>query len=238
MVANKTRGAVLDLEQVDKVSFIAASASFRTFLHPNTGSCKLLLNSDEDLSMLSGSIATSYLLAEVSHTYATAQSTIVLSFFCEEHSSRDSGVETMMTSLLTQLISHRIIQQHEPALFDIDEGNEAQALQQNKLKALCDIFIHLIDQVPEDTIVLCIVDSITKYESRARRKDTETVLKTLIDLASPSATNGHHSTFKFLVAASDISIFTKLFGKDVLDIPRNVDGSRHGIVDLRSLEGV
>ncbi|KAJ5153116.1 uncharacterized protein N7482_009594 [Penicillium canariense] len=89
---------------------------------------------------------------------------LVLHFFCGQHSAATdhlNGPTGLMRSVITQLL-------YSGRQFNIDfidSRTYRESLEAHSLRYLCDTFCKLIEQLPLDTNVFCILDGISLYET-------------------------------------------------------------------------
>ncbi|KAH8629943.1 hypothetical protein IG631_14520 [Alternaria alternata] len=148
--------------------------------------------------------------------------TIAISFFCAEHlDPRDphQGAQGIVRSLIAQLLvcynefDSRLIKQ----LLNSDLDH---------LKPLCATLEIMINELPEEVVLTCIIDAITMHEdSEARCKKVESVLDTLIGIAGSD--DERKCVFKLLVTSPRVSrrYSTRTGGKacaSVLTMPEKV----------------
>jgi hypothetical protein len=129
------------------------------------------------------------------------QATIVnLYFFCRENSDwdddLDNGSEGLMNSLLAQLL-------RQYKTFYLSEIEDLSNLDTQNIKQLLRIFKELIEQLPEEVIVFCTLDSLSMYESAEFEKVTETLTAKLIAMVRRRAKLGG-CTFKLLLTAPGV----------------------------------
>lgn len=88
---------------------------------------------------------------------------VVLHFFCGQHTTTQdsmSGPKGLIRSLIAQLL-------YCGKQFDIDfidSRTYRESLEAQSLPHLCDTFCKLIEQLPLDTSVFCVVDGVSLYE--------------------------------------------------------------------------
>lgn len=120
-------------------------------------------------------------------------------FFCGTHNTSSDpigGPAGLIRCLITQLLTLRE--------FDIDFvrfglGNEQ--LQQENLAALCGVFKGLVTQLP-GTILFCIIDNVSLFETEPWRSQMQDVLRSLTLLAEDKLLG---AVFKLLVTSPGVS---------------------------------
>jgi len=125
--------------------------------------------------------------------------TIAISFFCAEHVETGDpyrGARSIMKSLIAQLLaSYR---------FDIRVMAALQEADFDHVKTLCAGFKLLVDSLPAEIVLVCIVDAITVHEeSESRSRKVEFVLEALAGLASSE--EGRECVFKLLLTCPRVS---------------------------------
>lgn len=79
-----------------------------------------------------------------------------------------------MRNLIGQLL------QSHPG-FDLSAVTKLRQLRRDDVHGLCGVFHELIQQLPDDVIVFCIVDGVTEFEDRMALKETgEEVVRALV----------------------------------------------------------
>ncbi|KAJ5580214.1 uncharacterized protein N7459_006199 [Penicillium hispanicum] len=105
---------------------------------------------------------------------------IVLHYFCGLHGTlyqADSvaGPNGLIRSLIAQMLCTR----HKFDLEFINTPWFAQSIQTHSLSMLCHTFSQLVEQLPRDTVILCILDGVTEFESEQWWADFRDVLDAL-----------------------------------------------------------
>jgi hypothetical protein len=124
---------------------------------------------------------------------------VVLHHFCRRHvSSRDplQGPQGLMRSLLCQIL--RLFQNQINLGFTSSRRYREQ-LDSHNLHIMCDCFVKIIRQLPADTVLFCIIDSIDCFEKREWADDCRHVIRELQDILYD---NGIGPVFKLLVTSN------------------------------------
>lgn len=110
-------------------------------------------------------------------TQPSGNNIYILAFFCSAHTRStdpDAGPSGMMRNLIGQLL------QSHPG-FDLSAVTKLRQLRRDDVHGLCGVFHELIQQLPDDVIVFCIVDGVTEFEDRMALKETgEEVVRALV----------------------------------------------------------
>lgn len=123
----------------------------------------------------------------------------IVYFFCGTHNtSGDSlgGPAGLVRSLIAQLLTLR--------KFDIDFirfGPWNERIQRNDLAVLCAVFRELVTQLP-DTILFCIIDEVSLFETDQWRSQMLEVMRSLTLLAGDEILG---AVFKLLVTSPGVS---------------------------------
>jgi hypothetical protein len=126
--------------------------------------------------------------------------TIAISFFCAEHldpKDPHQGAQGIIKSLIAQLLV---------CYNEFDSRLIKQLLKSdlNHLEPLCATLKSMINELPEEVVLTCIIDAITMHEdSEARCKKVESVLDTLIGIAGSD--DERKCVFKLLVTSPRVS---------------------------------
>lgn len=134
------------------------------------------------------------------------QSTIVLHFFCGQHVTFDDplrGPHGLLRSLICQLLLYPNTQ--EPNLEMLSQQELYNDLRAHELDALRHLFQQLIQQIPTGTLVFCIIDGISEYETRMNNsnEDLRSVVETLQSITHEQTQFG--PTFKVLLTSANRS---------------------------------
>lgn len=176
------------LAEADKARAAALikNSTFKNFV-TSTSSSTLLVNGNEDLSSAEGVSPLSLVaarLAQISEKNETPKS-LTLRYFCAEHNPYDtehqtsSPAETMMASLTGQLISHMLSRSIEVDLSFLSQENWG-LLGNLNLKIICTVFLELLNQLPTKTIVFCILDEVSLYDTGVPKQGTDAVIRRLV----------------------------------------------------------
>lgn len=153
-------------------------------------STSILVNGHEDLSTAEGTSPLSLITARFAVLAETSNSVFVVRYFIDQHRPKldNSPFQSsvgMMASLVCQLLS-QMIKRNIPvnlaflAPFDWERAGKLN------LNITCNIFHHLTYQLPPKSVLVCLIDEITLYETAALAKDTDAVIRRLTRLVRES----------------------------------------------------
>ncbi|KAL4768475.1 hypothetical protein BDW60DRAFT_219619 [Aspergillus nidulans var. acristatus] len=130
-----------------------------------------------------------------------SENIITLAFFCGAHArptDSHSGPQGTMRSLVAQLL------ESHPG-FDLQTVRKVAQLRGDDVHGLCEIFHNLIDQLPADVVVFCVVDGVTAFEERmGLRESGEEVVQALVRTVQECAQKkpvGGRCVFKLLLTS-------------------------------------
>lgn len=150
-------------------------------------------------------------------------------FFCGQHldsKDPDTGLDGLMRSLIAQLLVAY-------PKFDYSTVQRLRHINPDSVRSLCEIFFVLVMQIPTETMVFCMIDGITFYESSPTRlKDAHKVVQTLVDVSRSCGENG--CIFKVLLTSPGNSraVYKELDKADVIWMPRKV-ASQGGFTSMK-----
>ncbi|KAI3539073.1 hypothetical protein CSPX01_09200 [Colletotrichum filicis] len=200
-VATQIRlGSRLTGKQKAKAATLIRHESFKLFMTNATSSSCLLVNGRDDTAAVDGISPLSLVAAQATQSFMAAGDTstpfYVINWFCAEHkpalvagnnARTDRCPSKMMTSLIGQLLEKMIDSGVEVDLSFIYDS-KWRHVEQLKPTTLCSVFARLVEQLPQGSILLCIVDEIVLYETRVLESDTNVVMGKLARLAKKLCT--------------------------------------------------
>ncbi|KXH49277.1 hypothetical protein CNYM01_06993 [Colletotrichum nymphaeae SA-01] len=216
-VATQIRlGNRLTNKQKAKAATLIRHESFKSFMTNTTSSSCLLVNGRDDTAAVDGISPLSLVAAQATESFMAAgdPSTpfYVINWFCAEHkpalvagnnAETDRCPSRMMTSLVGQLLEKMIDSGVELGLSFMYES-KWRHVEQLKPTTLFSVFVGLVEQLPRGSILLCIVDEIVLYETRALESDTEVVMGKLARLAEKLSTGPQ--IFKLLTTCQNTAL--------------------------------
>jgi hypothetical protein len=230
-------GTALDDQGQAKAASLINNADFKAYMTEHDFSAPLLVNGNDDMSAAEGLSPLSLVSAKLARMSEQTESAIALSYFCSEHpvygrrSSPISAPVEMMSTLLGQLIS----QMHQsPGGLDVSflENIQWKKVEVLDPKALFAVFVELVQQLPEDTLVFCIIDEPVLYETAPCRQTTMDIFRRLTRLVRKSS----RFIFKFLVTCRgrSMAIYEHFIGHtvDMEELVEEEDSSAWTIANM------
>lgn len=229
-----TAGATSTLRFQTRSKQIAEAKEFRRWFTTNHSSM-LCVNGSTTQDALS---PTAYLVALLVQSLQS-EKVLVLPFFCGLHTDSShlndheiGGPLLLLRALLAQVLSIKDIDEKQYLSFLVED--DIQAMEDAAFSRYLEIFIELLGCLMEDyNGIVIMLDGIEYYDISWRRE----VKKLFKRLAK--ATNGDTSiqgSLKvLLMASSHSSLFRKIRGNDILEMPDELDGEGSGFESLGEL---
>ena len=197
-----------DLEQVSRIGKnvrssshmhslrLLSHSSFRTWLKSNESQGLLVDGNNSSSERIS---AFSIVCATLVQSLEDTQQATPLAFFCSLHTGESAslrGPQGLMRSLLHQLLPLQD--------FDLTFVNDsyAEKVHSQDLLCLCDLFQRLVDQLDEDRVLFCVIDSVSSFEKQRYGDGIFLVVDRLLMLTRRL---GSALVFKLLLAGPKVS---------------------------------
>lgn len=200
----------LSIDDQNRAVALMRSSKLRSWL-TSISSAALLLNGNSKVVRRS---PVSFVSAKLADALRTKGPLIGLRFFCGEHQNEsqdpDASPPGMMNSLLAQLL-----EQHNE--FNLVDVRHLDKVKNDDVASLCSVFGKLVAQLPQQTILFCIIDAVSYYEDTGRRGELLTAVGSLLRLAAKDL----DCVFKLLLTSPGRSRHVcKLFDKHgIFDLP-------------------
>ena len=152
------------------------------------------------------------------------RSFITLYWFCGSHfNGPNCNALGMVHSLICQLLSHSTLD------FTLEKQHKSDT---KDLKKMLKLLKKLLQQVPKDTLMVCIIDGISYYEGEHLHRDTCRTIRRLVRL-----TRAGEPVLKLLITSPTRTIHVHRDSGveervDVIDMPSRVDGAKQGFDQL------
>lgn len=232
--ANLKHGLAMAIPDQDRAVHIIQSETLHLWLGTPTSSI-LLINSNRpgsnglrsSVSFVSAKLADTLRLARKS-----AEAPIInLHFFCGEHANWRDDPDNSPTGLMASLLAQLLTQYRD---FDLSEIINLDKMDTDNINNLLVVFTKLVARLPKETMVFCIIDSVSVYEAGETADDVEVLLDGLIALAR-GMTGGKHCVLKLLLTAPVSLRSDAVDGLDeheVLHVPERLE-KRGGFTDMK-----
>jgi hypothetical protein len=212
----------LRVRQQDRIKWIMTSTKMREWL-TSTRSRVLLINGNTDATELES--PTTFLAGKFLEAVESMQSVISMYYFCSFHrsSSDEPGADGigMLRCLLVQLLEAR-----KAWILPFANDEDLEDFDCYDIEATCKLFHELLQKLPKDTVLFCVIDAINFYERDDKREDFLSVIDHLVWEVEQATT----ITIKLLFTCPSRSAFVKDFvgDEDILNVPESVDGDGQG----------
>jgi hypothetical protein len=246
---NLEHGLALPLSDQDRAVYIMQSEILQSWLQTPKSSALLINGQRHGSNGLRTAVSfVSAKLADALHqARKTAQKRLIsLHFFCAEHANWRDDPDNVPAGVMTSLLAQLLTQFRD---FDLSDMKHLSTLDTDDIQQLLRVFKKLIGQLPRETMVFCIVDSVSVYEGDWA-DECDVLLQSLIDIAHHrSARRG--CVFKLLVT-SQIRLQSEAVedldpDREILRLPDRLEkkggftdmkwdlGAGHDIADLAEL---
>jgi hypothetical protein len=199
------RGHSLSSEAISHAATMFQTSQVQQLLHsPESG--VVLVNGCSDRSQHTKISPMTYVCATLTHALRrSAGVNVVLAFFCGQHSTSTDdlvGPQGLMRSLVTvlvlSLVQNEYISDSAPIYFSAFGGD----LEELSFQDTCQLFYRLIERVPKEVGVYCVVDGISYYERPAWKGDYDLMMECFGGIIANKATA---AVFKLLLTSPTMS---------------------------------
>jgi hypothetical protein len=221
-------GERLDEDNKARAVAMIQNARFGEFMAEYLASSSLLVNGRADLSSTEGLSPLSFVAAKLVRISegidAPSGSPYVVEYFCNQHlpfssSSPIPPPVEMMASLFSQLLAQMIEKGLDVDLSMLTMG-DWQKIQKLNLKALCDIFRELTYQLPPNSVLLCVIDDLARYEITPFMRETDAIIRRLTRLVQKH----EQIVFKLLVTCEGRALeISKYFTNQTVDLDEEIE---------------
>lgn len=221
-------GDAFDEGKKARAAAMIKHTKFEEFMAEYLASSSLLINGRADIGSLEGMSPLSYVTAKLAAISERMDSPpgppYVVKYFCDQHppfvdNSPIPPPVTMMASLVGQLLTQMIENEVDIDLSMLTK-RDWQEVEKPSLKVLCRIFRELTDQLPPNSVVLCILDDLAQYEIGPFMDDTDTIARRLTRLAA----RHDQIVFKLLVTCRGRALeISKYFINQTADLGEEVE---------------
>jgi hypothetical protein len=199
------RGRSLNREAISHAASMFQTTQVRQLLH-SLESGVVLVNGCSDRSQNTKISPITHVCATLTDALRRSDSTsVVLAFFCGQHStSKDDlmGPQGLMRSLvahlLLSLVQNECISESAPIWVSAFQGD----FEELSFKDICQLFYHLVELVPKQIMVYCVVDGISYYERDVWKGDYDLMMECF---GSIIANKAIAAVFKLLLTSPTVS---------------------------------
>ncbi|KAK1727017.1 uncharacterized protein BDZ83DRAFT_613952 [Colletotrichum acutatum] len=180
-------GDSLNKKQKETLEIITACHLYKSFMNAKKRTCRLLINAREDYDTLG---AARHLAAKIMANpgFIREPSTIVIGWFCDiqglveyKDPSKPCHSRGMMAGLVCQLLDEMMGRNINCDLSFIRHAKWADIKSFN-LQRLIKVFVTLMNQLPKESQVICVLDEIYHYVNWDARHDAFNAIRGLVAL--------------------------------------------------------
>ncbi|ETS84739.1 hypothetical protein PFICI_02764 [Pestalotiopsis fici W106-1] len=182
-------------EDRGRIQQLLENQIFREWM-ARSNSTRLLVHGDfrtpQDISPLS------VICTILSYAFRNAGSNMIgLVFFCGQHQAWDEfqGASAMMRSLIAQLMTQFSFDPMPPT-----QQFSLQDLDGDDIHVLCDLFTILVQQLPPNRRIFCLIDGINLYEKERYLEEMSIAIMNLVNMVDQSSQR-LMPTFKLLLTS-------------------------------------
>ncbi|KAI0407319.1 hypothetical protein F4802DRAFT_555016 [Xylaria palmicola] len=226
-------GSDLSLKGQDRIVYVIESEALKAWLLNSKNSALLIRGNAEHLE--SDESAISFVAAHLVQSTQKAQHAshvVGLFWFTKQHQNKYSDANANVHGIMRSLIGQLVHGYGEFDLYFIKRSHAIAIREDNNIKTLCDIFDNLVYQLPEKTIVFCVIDGLSCLEY-GEKHDVQFVVQRLLSIVRHSNENG--SLFKLVLthAGGTFRAATTFVGRgEILDVPEDGNGKGMGFTKL------
>ncbi|KAI0198182.1 hypothetical protein F4808DRAFT_265975 [Astrocystis sublimbata] len=223
-------GLALDEMKKARAAALAIHPKFEEFMSGDLMSSALLINGRADLSATEGISPLSFVMANlvrVSEQMKSLQARpYVVKYFCSQHppfydssGSPSPVTRTIMATLVGQLLDEMTERGIEIDLSELNE-RDRKRVRNLRLKVLIKIFRILTFQIPPKSVLLCIIDDLSRYEIGSHFNDVHEIVGKLTQLVK----DHDKMTFKLLVTCEGRALeISQYFTDQTVDLAEEVE---------------
>ncbi|KUJ07779.1 uncharacterized protein LY89DRAFT_352668 [Mollisia scopiformis] len=229
---------LLDEEPMARAAAMVQHDKLRIWLAEGSSSRALLVNGNSDLGSAEGQSPLSLVDAELVKISESMEAAFVIKYFCGLHTqnldpSPASSPVGMMASLVGQLLSQMIDREMDVDVSFLEKSNWKD-VESHNLFALYMVFRNLVEQLPPKTLLVCVLDEVSLYETRSMGGETDTVMRRLTRLVA----NSTDVTFKMLVTCRGRALdFQQYFHPDILDLDEDIEVDDMAMWNIKHIRG-
>jgi len=195
-----------------RATWVLHSPEMSDFLAGKAESKLLLVNGNSEATEFISPL--SFVCAKITDLMSVSNHIITLTYFCGRHTDelreQTANARGMLASLVGQLLTQIKKSGHKDFNLDLSSVGEDDysAIEEEDMDALFDIFRAVIIQLPKGTVIFCLVDSLSAYESANRKEDTIALMQKFARLVKKATS----VEFKLLVTCPGRSLYADRWG--------------------------
>lgn len=192
-------GERLDEREKARAAAMIRNSKYRSRMVETSASASLLVNGRADLAAANGVSPLTYVAGSLVQASRDTGSIFLMAYFCDFHRpsyewSTEASAVGIVASFLGQLLSQMEQRGLHMDLSFLD-ARDWRHLESLQLETLWKVLRQLISQLPEDSVLVCVIDEISRYETSALEQDTDQIIRRLTRLVK----NSQNIVFKLLL---------------------------------------
>ncbi|KAL9118675.1 MAG: hypothetical protein Q9187_004777 [Circinaria calcarea] len=208
---------VIDPSSQGQAHWLMQHPKFQTWLVSDKAQA-ILVNGNASTYASERITSMSLLCALLVQSLAEVRPAICIHFFCGLHTTYDDalgGTSGLIRSLIAQLLTLRDFD-----LSFINARRYRDHLRNHDLEHLCELFRQLANQLPIDTVLFCVIDGISLFETPERWQETCFLMSKLREITEDDNFN---PVFKLLITSPLRSRYVKegISPEDHLNLPHD-----------------
>lgn len=192
-------GERLDETEKARAAAMIRNSNYKSRMVETSASTSLLINGRADLAAANGVSPLTYVAASLVQASRDMGSIFLMAYFCDFHRpSYEWSAEASAVGIVASFTGQLLSQMQERGLhMDLSflDARDWRHLESLKLDILWKVLRQLITQLPEDSVLVCVIDEISRYESSALEQDTDQIIRRLTRLVK----NSQNIVFKLLL---------------------------------------
>lgn len=201
-----TTGERLDETEKARAAAMIRNSNYKSRMVETSTSTSLLVNGRADLAAANGVSPLTYVAGSLVQVSRDTGAIFLMAYFCDFHRpsyewSAEASAVGIVASFTGQLLSQILERDLHIDLWFLD-ARDWRHLESLKLDILWKVLRQLISQLPEDSVLICVIDEISRYESSALEQDTDQVVRRLTRLVK----NSQNIVFKLLLTCHGRSL--------------------------------
>ncbi|KAK6224094.1 hypothetical protein LQW54_000241 [Pestalotiopsis sp. IQ-011] len=192
-------GERLDEREKARAATMIRNSNYKSRMVETSASTCLLVNGRADLAAANGVSPLTYVAGSLVQASRDTGSIFLMAYFCDFHRpSYEWSTEASAVGILVSFLGQLLSQMEQRGLhMDLSflDARDWRHLESLQLDILWKVLRQLISQLPEGSVLVCVIDEISRYESSALEQDTEQIIRRLTRLVK----NSQNIVFKLLL---------------------------------------
>lgn len=223
-------GQALSLRAQDRAVYIIQSPKLQDWLLSTTNGILLINGNTPDLD--ANIHPTSFLSAHLVNSIAgTKKNMHCIYWFCSLHRNPRNDADTSVPSIVCSMIG-QLLSKYQDFDLSFFHKRHLHGVRNKDITTLCNILDELILQLPNGTVLFCVLDWLSCIEDTTRRDDVRYLAERLCQVARTPGKRA--SMFKLLInnVGGPFRAASFVEKEEILNVPESVDGDTVGFSKL------